>query len=64
MNDEWCENCRFWLRLDPEKFPDKEGGLCRFNPPVPSPDGLLSMTPLTAPEHWCGKWNGDVVTLQ
>lgn len=50
-NNEYCENCRFWLEYD------EDGGFCRRFPPecVVVDDDLHALQPKVMHRDWCGE---------
>lgn len=62
MNDQCCENCRFWIASNDE-IHGCVIGMCRKNPPVAYPPEITSrgqlhrMFPKSFSTDWCGEWH-------
>jgi|KBSSwiStaDraftv2_1062776.scaffolds.fasta_scaffold898117_2 hypothetical protein len=61
MQDDRCENCRYWL----EGRDRNGGGKCRRRAPqvIAHTQGpaIQSVFPITAGSDWCGDWEKSVV---
>lgn len=57
LRSQTCSNCAAFHRQNVAKI----GGPadCRLNPPdvlIPSPNGLMTVFPITMPSYWCCQW--------